>query len=224
MQHDFWHDAWAKSDSPGWQQKSANEFLTAHWDAANLVSGDEIVFVPLCGRSLDMLWLRERGHHVIGVDLSARAIQDFCEQQSIDAVCERDDGMTVFRAPGWTLYAGDFFKLKPAHLSRVSRVYDRAALIALPEPMRVQYAAQLQSILPGGAEIFLITISYDQGKMKGPPFSVPEAEVRELFYRHYDIQVLHRADTEDTGNLARRGLESITDSCYSLQPQVERET
>ena len=215
MQQDFWHEAWAKNDEPGWQQTDFNPYLTKHWPA-----GPEVVFVPLCGRSLDMLWLHQQGHHIVGIDLSVSAIQTFCKQQSIEATCERDGALTVFRAPGWTLYAGDFFKLTGEHLTRVGRVYDRAALIALPEPMRAKYAAHCQAIIPGGTEIFLLTISYDQDLMKGPPFSVTDSEVHEL-YSGYDIQVLQSQSGADlVGNLKQRGLGTLTDSCFLLQPKA----
>lgn len=224
MEHDFWHEAWAKSDQPGWQQKSVNPYLKKHWALTGAVSG-EAVFVPLCGRSKDMLWLREQGHHVIGIDLSIAAIDEFCKQQSIDAVCERDGELTVFRAPGWTLYAGDFLKLKPGQLTRISRVYDRAALIALPPPMRKSYAAHMRSILPGGSEIFLITIAYDQMQMKGPPFSVPADEVIDHYQDWYEVDLLESVEgPEQLGNLAQRGLQTVTDACFVLRPKVAPET
>ena len=220
MQQDFWLQAWAKTDEPGWQQKNINPYLIKHWAGTE----SEVVFVPLCGRSLDMRWLHEQGHHIIGIDLSAAAIREFCKQQSIEAVCERDGELTVFRAPGWTLYAGDFFKLNESHLQRVSRVYDRAALIALPEPERKKYVRQLQRILPGGTEILVITISYDQSVMKGPPFSVTNDELENL-YAGYNIQLLQaESGPESLGNLKERGLDALTESCFLLQPQVDLET
>lgn len=224
MEHDFWHEAWSKSDQPGWQQKDINPYLEKHWSSSGALSG-EAVFVPLCGRSRDMQWLRDYGHHIIGIDISVSALEEFCKQQSIDAVCERDGDLTVFRAPGWTLYAGDFFKLKAENLTRVSRVYDRASLIALPSEMRKSYAAQLRSILPGGTEIFAITITYDQSQMKGPPFSVPESELRDHYEDYYEIDLIESASgPEQLGNLKQRGLTAVTESCFLLRPKVASET
>jgi len=94
-----------------------------------------------------MQWLHEHGHHVVGIDLSVSAIEEFCKQQSIDASFERDGDLTVFTAPGWTLYGGDFFDLQASHVAGIDRVYDRAALIALPPAMRKSYAAHLQGII-----------------------------------------------------------------------------
>ena len=41
--------------------------------------------MPLCGKSLDLLWLRDQGHLVIGVELSATAFEDFCLENGIPA-------------------------------------------------------------------------------------------------------------------------------------------
>ncbi len=222
MQNDFWHQAWAKSDEPGWQQPEINQYLKDHW-AVTGASG--AVFVPLCGRSLDMQWLHEQGHHIVGIDLSVSALEQFCEQQSIAAVCERDGELTVFRAPGWTLFAGDFFTLSRAQVNRVSVVYDRAALIALPPPMREKYAVHMKSILPNDAKIFAVTIAYDQSKMKGPPFSVPDDEVRQLYGDCYQITVVQSDSGADrVGNLGRRGVDSLRETCLLLQPKVRHET
>ncbi len=228
MQHDFWHDAWsnsaARSAEPGWQQKEVNPHLTKHWKSSGAIAG-EAVFVPLCGRSHDMRWLHDYGHHVIGIDLSVSALEEFCKQQSIDATCERDGDLTVFRAPGFTLYAGDFFKLQASHISQVSRVFDRAALIALPPEMRKPYAQHLRSILPGGSEIFLITIAYDQSQMNGPPFSVPETEVLDHYSDGFEIEVMQSASGPDQlGNLEQRGLKTLTEACFLLRPKVPSET
>ncbi len=224
MQNEFWHQAWAKSDKPGWQQPFVNQYLVDHWAVAGaLPSG--AVFVPLCGRSLDMQWLYERGHHIVGIDLSVAALEQFCKQQSIAAVCERDGDLTVFRAPGWTLFAGDFFKLSKAHLHQVCCVYDRAALIALPPPMREKYAGHMMSILPNDAKIFAVTITYDQAKMKGPPFSVSDEELQQLYGERYRVTLVQSDSGADrVGNLASRGVDTLRDACLLLQPKVSRET
>ncbi len=172
-----------------------------------------------------MLWLRQQGHHVVGIDLSVAALEQFCEQQSIEVVREQDGQLTVFRSDGWTLYAGDFFKLSPDHLDRIDRVYDRAAVIALPPLQRKKYAAHMMSILPSAAEIFVITITYDQSKMEGPPFSVSDEELQALFGEHYQISVVQSVSGPDqVGNLGARGVDTLREACVVLKPKVSLET
>ena len=210
MDHEFWHNAWARSDKPGWQQALANPALVAHWQA-----DESAVFVPLCGRSPDLQWLREQGHSVIGIDLSEVAIRRFFEDRSISYTVESVDSFSVFSADGYTLFAGDYFALSSEHLAKVCHVYDRAALVAMPNSMRFEYANHLQKIIPPAAGIFAVLIDYDQSLMKGPPFSVPESEVRIYFRDRYDIEILSR----DNGNMKRRGLDHLVETTYRLTPK-----
>ncbi len=210
MDHEFWHNAWAKSEQPGWQQTEANSALVAHWRASR-----STVFVPLCGRSPDLQWLHKQGHQVVGIDLSEAAIRRFFEDRSIAFAVDVVDGFKVYRADGYTLYAGDYFSLTAGHLSEVRDVYDRAALVAMPESMRGGYARHLQHIIPGGATVFMVLIDYDQSLMKGPPFSVPESQVRHYYSERYNIEILQR----DTSHMKRRGLDHLVETTYRLTPQ-----
>jgi thiopurine S-methyltransferase len=79
------------------------------------------------------------------------------------------------------LYCGDYFELDAEKLASITAVYDRAALIALPPPMRKRYVEHLRACLPGGWQLLLITLDYQQQERAGPPFSVPDAEVKALF-------------------------------------------
>lgn len=68
---DFWRDE--RSD---FHQIAVNPLLNKFWPSLKLAHGSR-VFVPLCGKSLDMLWLAQQGHEVIGVELSSIAVEDF---------------------------------------------------------------------------------------------------------------------------------------------------
>lgn len=219
METEFWQKAWAKSAEPGWQQKSANSLLVAHWAACKAVPG-ESVFVPLCGRSPDINWLLNFGHKVIGIDLSRSALQRFCDESGLDVKPEEHNGFTVFKAPQLTLYAGDFFSSTPDMFSGISRVYDRASIVAMPPNMRERYVSHLRSVVPSQAEMFTIAMAYDQSKMQGPPFSVEETELRKFFADRYDISVLG----SEHGDMRNRGLESLEETAYRLLPNVVNET
>ena len=116
----------------------------------------------------------------------------------------------------YTLYVGDYFALTSEHLAQVCRVYDRAALVAMPNRMRFEYADHLQKIIPSEAGIFAVLIDYDQSLMKGPPFSVPESELRIYYRDRYDIEILNR----ENGNMKRRGLDHLVETTYRLTPKA----
>ncbi|OED43876.1 hypothetical protein AB833_02990 [Chromatiales bacterium (ex Bugula neritina AB1)] len=217
MDHSFWHNAWARNDQPGWQQNSANQMLQDYWSKFG-ARPEETVFVPLCGRSPDLNWLNQFGHHVIGVDLSVTAIQDFCDQSGFEYSKTVTADFTIFSASGYTLYGGDFFSLSADQLAAVTRVYDRAALVALAPEMRCKYVDHLQTILPPKAAIFTIAMHYDQAAMEGPPFSVPETEVRQHYENNYEIHVMY----SERSSMERRGLSTLAESVYRVLPIGEK--
>lgn len=140
-----------------------------------------VILVPLCGKSLDMLYFTNTGHKVIGVELSEIACRDFFKENKLTYKEEKTDDFIVFTSHHITLWCGDFFKLPDAEWKKVTGVYDRAAIIALPPEVRRNYASEMRQMLSPGAEILLITFEYPQEFMQGPPFSVPESEVADLF-------------------------------------------
>lgn len=198
MQADFWHAMW-ESGVVGFHQTEINGYLRAHWQYLKL-NGDEIVLVPLCGKSLDMLWLSEQGHTVLGVELSQRALDEFLHENQLNAAPLVHDHFCGYALSAMTLLCGDFFHLSAADCEAVKAVYDRAALVALPPQMRRQYATHLQAVLPAGAQMLLVSLEYDQSLLKGPPFSVPESEIRTLFAD------CARMDVVAQQNLQRKGM------------------
>jgi thiopurine S-methyltransferase len=152
------------------------------------------VFVPLCGKSLDMVWLRSQGNHVLGVELSPIAVQDFFVEQGMQAQRVSGGGFDNYIAQGYCLACGDFFELRKEDMAKVSAVYDRASLVALPPEMRERYASHLADILPRGTQILLVTFDYPQAEMQGPPFAVSVREVEALYGKYAEIQLLAQED------------------------------
>lgn len=197
MQADFWHDMWA-SGEVGFHQKQVNVFLHEFWPKLDLCSNDEIL-VPLCGKSLDMLWLREAGHSVIGVELSQKALDEFLQENNLQAKPTSHEKFCGYELPEMKLLCGDFFHVSAEDCRQVKAVYDRAAIIALPPYMRESYARHLQDILPAGSKILMVIMEYDQTQMAGPPFAVREPEIAALFAA-FDVQKLKEVDFMRKGN------------------------
>lgn len=211
MEHQFWKDRW-ELNQIGFHQTEINTYLSQHWSELGLLDNAP-VFVPLCGKSLDMLWLREQGHDVLGIELFEVALDAFFSENDIIPTKERTERFVEFKADHLRLLAGDFFHLQAEDLDGINAVYDRAALIAFPPEMRAQYANHMSQLLKPGAHIMLIAMEYKDGVLKGPPFSVNEAEVHQLYAEHFDIQlkgafdrawVKDRYVTEKVYSLTRR--------------------
>ena len=192
MHPDFWHQRW-QDNQIGFHQDAPTPLLLKHWPALDLPAGAR-VFVPLAGKSHDMAWLAAQGHRVLGVELSRMAIEQFFDEHRLQPdVRESRYGMH-FSTDAIELICGDAFALDAEILSGCDGVFDRAALIALPPEIRERYAAELYSQLPPGCRGLLITLEYPQAEKAGPPFSVPEDEVRALYARDWDVITLERGD------------------------------
>ncbi len=215
MYADFWHERWQRKQI-GFHQAEINLHLQQFWPALGAAAGARI-FVPLCGKSGDMLWLRAQGHEVVGVEISPLAVQAFFDENGLQATVETCGPFRVYSADGICIFCGDFFALTPEHLAGVTAVYDRASLIALPPEMRCAYAGHLRQLLTPGVKSLLVAIEYPQAEMEGPPFSVPESEVRALYARDCEIERIHAADILDQEPKFRdKGLTRLEEKVYLI--------
>ncbi|MEO0502694.1 MAG: thiopurine S-methyltransferase [Pseudomonadota bacterium] len=199
MDHAFWHERW-ETGRIGFHEARVNGLLAAHFPAIAPPPGAHI-FVPLCGVAHDMAWLAAQGYRVTGIDLSRTAIDRFLVDHALTATRSDDGPLHRAETARITLYAGDVFALTAAHLAPVDLIYDRAALVALPADLRPRYATHLMEVT-GAAPQFLITFDHDGPVSSGPPFSVPEAEVRRLYGERYGVASL--AERPIDGPLAER--------------------
>ena len=195
MNTDYWCERWAKSET-GFHQNEINPHLQQCWPELNLASGSR-VFVPLCGKSRDMLWLQGQGHEVVGVEVCPLAVEAFFTENGLHASVTNHGAFSRYQTEGLRLYCGDFFQLTSEDMAGVSAVFDRASLIALPPSMRSAYAAHMQTILAPGVNTLLVTFDYPQHEMQGPPFSVKEPEVRALYEKTGEVRLLHSANILD---------------------------
>lgn len=216
MDNDFWLERWAKHEI-GFHQQRVNEYLLEFWPQLALPR-DAAVFVPLCGKTLDMRWLRERGHPVVGVDIARTACAEFFAEWNVEPRVVQEGCFERWSAQGITLLCGGFFELRSEHVANVTAVFDRAALIALPPPMRKQYVAELREILPSGASILLVAPEYDQQLMKGPPFAVDSREIRELFagLGIDELAAVDVTDSPDNARFKQRGLTKLVERVYRI--------
>lgn len=219
MEPDFWLQRWQLGQT-GWHQDEPHWALVRHWSALALGSTAR-VFVPLAGRSLDLLWLAQRGHAVVGCELSPLAVRKFyAEQARVPEVLARG-AFELFRAGPIEMLCGDLFELESPLLGRIDAVYDRAALVALPPGQRGRYARKLAQLSGAHAPTLLVTTEYDGVPSTGPPFAVSEAEVRTLYGGESDIELLERrADIADAERFRARGVTGFTEAAYRITPRA----
>jgi thiopurine S-methyltransferase len=214
MDPDFWHERWL-ADRIGFHQHATNEYLERYWHLLDLAGGR--ILVPLCGKTLDMLWLQQQGHAVAGIEISPRAVEAFYRESGLHPACTEGHGYSHWSADTIDVYCGDFFALKTADIGAINGFYDRAALVAIPRTRRGDYAEHLISLLPSRSSGLLVTMDYAQHAMEGPPFAVSVDEVEKLFSRSFRIE--HLQDTDKLAAYPRfreRGLDWLTEHVFRL--------
>jgi len=213
MEHEFWLARWLDKQI-GFHQSAAERLLVEHWPALALPGGSR-VFVPLCGKSLDMVWLADQGHKIIGNELSEIAVDEFFTSLGLEPEVRAESGFLIKSAGPYELWCGDFFALPLDTMDDIAGIYDRAALIALPPAMRKRYAGKLAEI--ARAKSLLITLEYDQSVLSGPPHGVWPEEVQELFGADWTIDEVSRAQTSSLSPKFREhGLKSVGQAVYVM--------
>jgi thiopurine S-methyltransferase len=187
MQANFWHQRWEKNEI-GFHLPDANPLLVKYFFKLQLKKGAR-VFLPLRGKTLDITWLLAQGYRVAGAELSAIAIEDLFKSLNLTPSIKTLGEISHYSAANIDIYVGDIFKLSPAMLGAVDAVYDRAALVALPNDMRKLYTAHLQTLSNLAAQL-LICFEYDQTLHAGPPFSISAHEVKQHYQANYEVTLL----------------------------------
>jgi thiopurine S-methyltransferase len=217
MDHEFWLERW-KAQDIGFHQPQFEPALDTFWSRLAVPAGAR-VFVPLCGKSLDMQWLAEHGHAVIGAELSEQAVDEFFAERELTPNARHEANFTVKSAGPYEIWIGDFFALPDQAVAGVAGVYDRAALVALPASMQEQYADKLKSLLPK-APILLITLDYDQRLMDGPPFATSPKMIDDLFADRYArIDLVSKDVLSGHPQFQQRGLTALTGAVFLLRPR-----
>lgn len=212
----FWRQRWAEGRT-GWHHDEVMPLLREHWAAVG-AAPEARVLVPLCGKSLDMAWLAAQGHAVRGIELVAEGIEAFLAGQGLAALPEPFTQGETYRAGSIELLRADVFDLPPAAFAGCAAIYDRAALIALPSQLRRRYAAHVYDALPSGCRGLLITLEFPQAQKEGPPFAVPEAEVRALLEPAWEVELLERRDIlQGQPSFRDHGVDSLHTAVYRLR-------
>lgn len=215
MDKNFWLRRWHKNEI-GFHMTDPHHLLQKFFSLLRVQSAENI-FVPLCGKSPDLRWLRDSNLNVLGVELSRTAVEAFFRENNLCGEWDSRGELPCCCAEGYKIYCGDFFKLTSVELENVHACYDRGSLVALPPEMRTQYAAQLAALLPAGSRTLVISYRYNQSETAGPPFSVSLNELESLFRDHFQVEFLSEEDVLwSHQGLVARGVTELTEYAVLL--------
>ncbi|WP_406608867.1 thiopurine S-methyltransferase [Agarivorans sp. JK6] len=194
MHEQFWHQKWEK-DEIGFHEGEVNRFLYEYFNVLKLAAGAR-VFVPLCGKTRDIAWLLDKGMKVVGVELSEHAIKQLFAELNLEPKVESLADGLHYTSANIDIFVANIFSLNSELLGEVDAIYDRGALVALPEGIRTRYA-QMLPIITNNAPQLVVTYNYEQSQYSGPPFALPEPEIERLYASIYALKKLaSRQETE----------------------------
>ncbi len=218
MDAEFWLERW-RDGRTHFHQQRVTPLLAKYWPTLQLPPGCRVL-VPLCGKTLDMVWLAQQGHQVLGVELSSLAVEQFFAENGLQATVREAGPGKYYSAGDISIYCGDIFDLGANVLGDCVGAFDRAALVALPAAMRPRYARHVYGQLSAAYRGLLITLDYDQSQMDGPPFSVRDDEVQAIYAGHSEAVLIDRRDIlSKEPKFAERGLTQLDTLVYRLQRQ-----
>jgi len=217
MELAFWQQRW-QENKIGFHLGSVNPLLIKYANKMQLAPGQQ-VFVPLCGKTRDLIWLAEQGYRVLGIELSRVAVDAFFSENNLSPFKVKKGDLIFYQAGLITLICGDFYQLTATQMVNVAAIYDRAAFIALPAEMRPTYSQHLNAICPSQPRL-LVTLDYEQSEMAGPPFAVSQEELSLDYAAGFSVHCLANNDVlAEHGHFFAKGLTSLHESVYILHCQ-----
>ncbi|MBK22593.1 MAG: hypothetical protein CME70_01195 [Halobacteriovorax sp.] len=188
MEKEFWLNKW-NQNSIGFHRSEYHPELLKY--ITKFEELEKSVLVPLCGKSLDLIYLKDQGFNVVGIEFSKKACEEFFNENNIEYQIITEDGFEIFESDKIHLYCGDYFKFVPRE--KLNFAYDRAAIVALDPNNRKAYADQYAKNINAGGKLLMLTFEYDQSKCQGPPWSTEEYFIYEYFEKEFDIDILENS-------------------------------
>lgn len=194
MEAHFWHQAW-REKRIGFHKSDVNPALIAHEEKL-FTNSENITFLPMCGKSLDILWCSHRSKQVYGVELSEQAIIEFFKENQLNYKQTVKDKYKIFISGNITIYCGDFFTL-PLNELGITAIFDRGGLGALPQDMREKYYRKMGKELSSEVTWLLCAFNYTSDLLKGPPFSISPLELKEALSSKFSVTLLEEVANDE---------------------------
>ncbi|XP_078395399.1 putative thiopurine S-methyltransferase isoform X2 [Cetorhinus maximus] len=216
---EYWITCWEKQQI-GFHLNIVHEMLKKHLDV--LLNGRKQIriFFPLCGKAVDMKWLADQGHTVVGVELSEIAVKQFFTEQNLPYIQEPVPGMPgvdVFKTPEGqiSLFRCNIFDLSSLIAGPFDGIWDRGSLQPLNSSDRQRYSKLMITLMAKGCRYLLDTLVCTRSDFDGLPPKISESETRDLFGHACNIQLLDSSSTL-TGKQKLWGLESFIEEVHLI--------
>ena len=151
-------------------------------------------FLPLCGRSPDMVWLTSQGHRVTGVEWVEGAVVQFFTENKLDYEVERDVNVgkvtaTMYTAKNVpiTVYCCDFFSMSSDTLGQFDCIWDNGSVGSFHESQRPDYVCIMRMLLKSKGKMLLANFNYKLAGPLKPPYPLTREEVKEMYSTDFNV-------------------------------------
>jgi thiopurine S-methyltransferase len=211
MEASFWHRSWELGGfHTSFHRKDIHPYVLQYMNPDE-IEGKNIL-VPLCGKTIDLMYLSQYANKVIGVELVEEAILQFFSENKLP-VSRPDD--TTYSSGNITIYRRDFMALTSEEMGPIDWILDRASLVALPYDMRMDYLATIERLSNIGTQQLVITLEYFP-LIGSAPFSITPDEVAEYYGRRHAIRHVEQPGLPNHGMVRRWNLDFLIEHGFLL--------
>ncbi|XP_033730711.1 probable thiopurine S-methyltransferase [Pecten maximus] len=178
-----WLGCWEKKTSP-WHHDDVHEAIEKHHEILmTSLTAKNKIFIPLCGKTVDIKWLADRGNEVVGLEASEIAVKELFTEQNIEYTSEDAPAVKgkLYRSTDNKIkvYCCDLFLFSAEIESGFSGIWDRGSLVALSPADQKRYIELIKTLIHPGIG-YLLEIP-DRDPNNGPPFFISLENLQEGF-------------------------------------------
>jgi len=199
---EYWDAKW-KANQSSWHIDGTNHFLVKYFNHITKIKNPARILVPLCGKAVDVKWMYDLGHSVVGIEGVEEPIIQFFTEQHLEYRKEMVGNCPCYSTEDGRIqiFHSDLFLIDAEVVGKFDGIWDRGSLVAIYQEDREKYAELMKKLLNESFAYVLITVAYDQSKFSGPPRSVPENEMNRLFGDFCDVNILEILTDPDGCNI-----------------------
>uniref|UniRef100_A0A3Q1FXA9 thiopurine S-methyltransferase n=1 Tax=Acanthochromis polyacanthus TaxID=80966 RepID=A0A3Q1FXA9_9TELE len=203
-----------------WEEYWQKDNIGFHIDHSNLKCVCHPIMLLLLSVAVR---LADRGHSVVGVEISEKAVRQFFEENNMtysEEAAAGVPGAKVFKSSekSISLYQCDLYDFSSSVEGQFGAIWDRGSLVAVNPQDREKYAALMVSLMAKDCRYLVDNLLYNPTLYKGPPFFVPDEQLHSLFGHCCNIELLQAADAL-TDRTRKWGLDYLTEKVHLLTPK-----
>lgn len=218
MSKNTWEDCWSVGKT-FFHRSAYHPMLVEHIE--KLINGRSnlVIFIPLCGKSLDIKYLYDLGHTVVGVEGAKSPIEEFFGEHNLEFTksdCPSVNGSVYKNGDNRIrIYHGDMFDFNGKDEVKFSGVWDRGSFGAINKTDRPKYVELLTSMVTEDCQYLLNTYDYNPEQFSGPPHCFTDEEMLGYWGHKWNITRIHY---EDVNNDSKRekGVEYFNEQVHHL--------